>query len=120
MTYIYDIGDASDISSQMRLELGDNREDPDGILPEGKNFSDEELDYFYDQESDNFWLGVARAFESAAARWSAYPSQIRLGPESQTIPAAKYYAQRAKDVRAQQVIPTSISISKVDYGIDTD
>ncbi len=119
MTFYYNIDKAGDISSQMRLETGDNRIDPSGILPEGKNFSNEEFDFFYSEEGDDFWKAVARAFEAASARWSAYPSSISMGSESQSIPAADNYAQRAKDIRAQQVVPESVSVIKDDYGIDT-
>jgi len=56
MAFTYDISVTTDISSMMRLELGDNQEDPDGMLPEGKNFADAELDYFYSAESSDFWM----------------------------------------------------------------
>lgn len=121
MTFIYNISDTTDTSSQMRLELGDNIFE-DGILPDGNNFDDAELDYFYDAENDDFWSAVARAFEAAAARWGAYPSFVKMGPESQSIPAAKFYAQKAEIARTKAGSagrPSSITLTKVDYGIDT-
>lgn len=102
MAFTYDISDTTDTSSKMRLELGDTRFE-DGILPEGRNFSDAELDYFYSQESNSFWAAVARAFEAAAAEWSRYPDSFRLGPEQQSIPAAKHYADRAAYIRKEVV-----------------
>ena len=101
MGFQYDISDADDTSSQMRLELGDTRYE-DGILPEGRNFSDEELDHFYSQEG-SFWSAVARAFEAAAAEWGRYPDSFRLGPEQQHISAAKLYADRAAYIRKEVV-----------------
>lgn len=99
MTFTYWIEGGGTVS-KMRLELGDMLESPDGMLPEGANFEDEELTYFYNQEG-SLRGGVARAFEAAAARWAAYPSEIRMGPESQKIPASQYFAERAAYIRKE-------------------
>ena len=120
MTWTYNITDSTDVSSQMRLEIGDQFVDPDGFLPRGKNFSDEELDHFYSQESENFWAAIARAFEASAASWSAYPSEIRLGPQSQKMTAAQWFTDKAKAIRVAHKKPGSASISKVDYALDVD
>ena len=120
MAFTYDISDTADISSHMRLELGDTVVDPAGMLPEGRNFQDAELDWFYSQEDSDFWPAIARAFDAAAAEWSKYPTSFSLGPESQKIDAAKYFSDRADAVRTKRAKPGSISIAKVDYGIDVD
>lgn len=122
MAFTYDITDSTDTSSKMRLELGDTIEDS-GILPNGANFQDAELDYFYDQENDQFWPAVARAFESAAASWGAYPTYIKFGPESQSISAADFYAKKAEIARTKAGDagrPSSITLTKADYGLDPD
>lgn len=119
MTWTYYIEGGS-TSSKMRLRIGDTREDPNGMLPEGRNFEDEELDWFYSQAGENLDLAVALAFEAAAAAWSPYPSEIRMGPESQKIPAAQYYADRAANIRSKLRKPGSVSVAKADYGLDVD
>jgi hypothetical protein len=118
MTFLYDISDTTDTSSKMRLELGDTVED-EGILPDSRNFSDEELDYFYTDESDDFWNAVARAFDAASAVWSRYPESFHMGPEHQKIPAARYYMQRAQDARTRRQAPGMYDVEKVDYAMDT-
>ncbi len=120
MSFSYNIGDSLDISSNMRLEIGDQFIDPDGLLPRGKNFSNEELDHFYAQESDDFWAAIARAFEAAAASWSAYPSEVRLGPQSQKMTAAQWFTDKAKAIRTAHKKPSSASVSRVDYALDVD
>jgi hypothetical protein len=119
MTWTYDISDTTDISSMMRLELGDTEREK-GILPEDGNFSDEELDYFYTQEDDNFWLAVARAFDAAASKWAAYPDSFYLGPEHQKIPAATLYSQKAANIRTKQLSPGVYSVSKDEIAMDLD
>ncbi len=102
----------------MRLELGDQRQDPDGMLPAGRNFSNAELDHFYDQESDDLWLSIARAFDAAAAEWGQYPTEIRLGPETQKLTANAYFAGRARAIRTTRQKPGSASVKKTEYAID--
>lgn len=103
----------------MRLELGDSVLN-NGILPEGDNFSDEELSHFYTEESQDFWEAIARAFDSAASRWGAYPTSIRLGPESQQISAAQFYKSRAEEARTKNRRPESIVVTKAEYSMDVD
>ena len=121
MSFSYDI-EATDTDylrrSRMRLELGDQRQDPNGMLPEGRNFSNAELDHFYDQESDDLWLSVARAFDSAAAEWAQYPNEIRLGPETQKLTANAYFAGRAQAIRTKRQLPGSASVAKSEYAFD--
>lgn len=119
MAFTYNISDTTDISSMMRLELGDNVLD-DGILPETRNFTDEELDYFYTQESSDFWSAVARAFDAAAAVWARYPEVYHMGPEYQRISASKYYSERAKDARTKSLSPGTYDVSKDEIAMDLD
>lgn len=117
--FTYDITDTSDISSLMRRELGDTRLN-DGILPEGRNFSDDELDYFYDQEDDDFWNAVARAFDAAAAEWARYPEAFHMGPEYQKIPSSSYFANRAQKIRTSRQRPGVYAVEKSEYAMDVD
>ena len=119
LEFTYDIADTSDISSRIRLEIGDNRIN-DGILPNGGNFTDSELDYFYSAEGDDFQLALARAFDAAAARWASFPDDVHLGPEFQTFSASKFYAQKAYDIRTKQQRPGSYAVDKAEIATETD
>ena len=119
MAFTYDISDTTDTSSMMRLELGDTVLE-DGILPDNKNFSDEELDHFYDQEDDDFWLAVARAFDAAAVVWARYPEVYHMGPEYMKIPASEYYASRAQAARTKNLAPGVYAVEKDEIAMDLD
>jgi len=119
MSFNYNISDTTDISSMMRLELGDNVLD-DGILPESKNFSDAELDYFYSQEDNNFWAAIARAFDAASVVWARYPEVYHMGPEYQRIPASRFYADRAQMTRTKNLVPATYDVTKDEIAMDLD
>lgn len=119
MSFSYDITDSADVSGFMRRELGDTRKD-DGILPEQRNFSDEELDYFYTQESESFTNAVARAFDAAAAEWARYPESFHMGPEFQKIPSSSFFAQQAKRWRTSNERPGSYDVEKDEIAMDVD
>ena len=119
MAFTYNISDTADTSSMMRLELGDAVLE-DGILPDKANFSDEELDYFYDQEDDDFWPAVARAFDAAAVVWARYPEVYHMGPEYQKISASKFYADRAQAARTKNLAPGVYAVEKDEIAMDLD
>jgi hypothetical protein len=119
MAFTYNISDTTDISSMMRLELGDTVLE-DGILPDQANFSDEELDYFYTQEGDDFWLAIARAFDAAAVVWARYPEVYHMGPEYQKIPASQHFAQRAQAARTKNLAPGVYAVEKDEIAMDLD
>jgi hypothetical protein len=119
MAFNYDISDTTDISSKMRLELGDTVLD-DGMLPDKANFSDEELDHFYDQENDNFWLAVARAFDAASVVWARYPEIYEMGPERLKISASSFYAQRAQAARTKNLAPGVYTVTKDEIAVELD
>jgi hypothetical protein len=103
----------------MRLDLGDHVLE-DGILPDSKNFSDEELDHFYDQEDDDYWNAVARAFDVAATIWARYPEVYHMAPEYQRIPASKYYAGRAEEARTRRMSPGTYDVTKDEIAMEVD
>lgn len=98
MTFAYDLATTT---GKMRLEIGDSRVEPDGLLPGGRNFDNEELTHFYTEEGPNYWRGVARALEAAAALWSLEPEDYRLGPEQEKQTTADKLAKRAAQLRAR-------------------
>ncbi len=91
----------AEIVGKIRLELGDNQADPGGMLPNGRNFSDEELTHFYTEEGSHFWRGVARAFEAASAVWAQEPVAYQLGPEKEQISTADKLAEKARKLRVR-------------------
>lgn len=115
-TFTYDL---TTTAGKIRREIGDTRFE-DGILPEGRNFSDAEVTYFYTQQDESFWLAVAAAFDAAAAEWARYPEDMSLGPERQKINAARFYTQKADSARSKALAPGAYDVSKADYAIDVD
>lgn len=95
MAFTYDI---STTTGKIRLRLGDYQEN-DGILPGGKNFSDEELTHFYSEEGDHVYRAVALAMETAVSVWSAQPDSYKLGPESESQQTAAHFRQEAARLR---------------------
>jgi hypothetical protein len=118
MTFIYDISDTTDTSSKMRLDLSDNLVEPGGILPEGRNFEDEELDHWYSDESDDYWNAIGRAFDAAAVAWAKYPEVYHMGPELQKVLASKFYAMKAQEARTKRLVPTTHDVTKGEIAMD--
>lgn len=86
MTFTYDLtlADTDLLAySKIRLEIGDTIED-DGVLPQGRNFSDEELAVFYDNEGHHVMRAAAAALEAAAARWARF-ANISIGPRREDL-----------------------------------
>lgn len=85
---------------KIRLEIGDETEGA-GAKPDGGNFTDEELEYFYSQESSSVGRATARACE-VLARQYARMCDISVGPRRESLSqAAKAFADRAKELRKQ-------------------
>jgi|GEM_PF-5767933 len=63
--------DLSDPVGQIRLLIGDLT-DGDGVKPKGENFTDEELQYFF-QTSGTVPLAAGMACETLAHLWNLYP-----------------------------------------------
>lgn len=102
MSFIYDIGaiNAEDVAiSAVRLEIGDETENA-GVKPDGTNFSDEEILYFYGLEGTHNRT-VARCLETLARQYARLP-RTRVGPhdeDPQTVAAR--LRQQAADLRAR-------------------
>lgn len=102
MTFTYDIEstDANTlVTSQIRLEAGDSTIEPRGIRPEGRNFTDHELTYFYEAESSNVGRAAARAVETAATEWSTVALNMRIGEHWEAGAQAANLQRRAKALR---------------------
>lgn len=97
MTFTYSLGT---IVGQIRFEIGDKLPEPQGMLPDGRNISNEEITHVYEEEGDK-WKAVARLFDAIAAEYAKVPTVYRLGPESEQISAYDYYTQLATKTRAR-------------------
>lgn len=93
MTFTYSLADSAGL---LRLEIGDTVEEQ-GVRPNGRNFSDEELAIFNAEGSVG--RASARACEVLATEWSAYAGTQRLGPMSEARSQAEAYEKRAKHLR---------------------
>lgn len=101
MSFTYDLaGTGDDLTvAQLRLYLGDNQEDPSGILPEGRNFQDAELLKFYADADSDQTLAVILALETAANAHSASPEHVKMGTVQETGKQGLRLAERAASMR---------------------
>lgn len=98
------------IYGRIRLIIGDV-EEGDGILPNGRNFLDAEIDTFYLMEGTGLTLptdqvkqigrAAALALETAATQWGAAPYEEMLGPHRQKNRGADFLSKRAAELRRQ-------------------
>ena len=93
------------IVSNLRLEIGDESENK-GVKPDGTNFSDEELLYFYTQENSTHGRAVAKALEVLSAQWSRAPRTM-FGSLVDPRHIAKSFRATAHDLRQQHGYTTS-------------
>lgn len=103
MAFTYDMNNADPIIadlSKVRLWTGDSVEF-EGPHPDGRNFTDAELNYFYDTEGSHVLRTVAAVMETLANTWSTFSGKHQLGPESQEFLQAKSYSERAGAIREQ-------------------
>jgi len=104
MSFTYDLSATGDslIVSRIRLEIGDTDSGTDaGVKPDGNNFTDDELLYFYGEE-----LGVgaasARACEVLARMWAGAGGVARVREyQIDTRQKSADYAKMAADLRSR-------------------
>lgn len=90
---------ASELINQLRDEIDDTRESPDGIFPLGENFGDNRLVYLYNDEGQHMGRFTARCCEILARAYAKYPTASRLGPSDETLKATDYYTKEAQRLR---------------------
>jgi hypothetical protein len=95
--------DLSTAVGQIRLEIGDTSNSTDeGVKPNGTNFTDAELTYFYHQESDNVLGGAARACEVLARMWARAGKSVTIrGYRIDTTKKATDLLEQARELRKQ-------------------
>ena len=104
MSFTYDLTatGASLAISQIRLEIGDNDSaSGQGVKPDGANFTDAELTYFYSQESSNVIRAAARACEALSRAWATVPDWT-IGPRHESASqVSQRYREMAAELRAR-------------------
>ncbi len=93
------ITDLTEPVGQIRLEIGDDVEDPEGVRPHGRNFSDAQLTHFYSQEGRHVGRAAAKACEVLARDWAKEPTAVRLGPQGEEINTSAFFRLEADRLR---------------------
>lgn len=101
MSFTYDLSHTEAdkaLISKVRFELGDT-DAAKSIQPSGENFTDEEIQYWIDAESDHIMRTVAAACETLARLWSLVPD-TKLGPHGESASqVSDAYEKRAVALR---------------------
>ena len=95
MAFTYDI---TTTSGRIRRLIGDTVED-NGALPDGANFTDAEIAFFYENEGNHVQRGAAAGLEALAAAWAAHEGSYRMGPEDEESSSSAAFAARAEMLR---------------------
>ena len=106
MTFTYD-GTPNTVLEKVRLEIGDT--DSTAAL-----FTDEELNVWITNRSDNVLLAAADACDAAARKLArAYDFQTD-GQAFKRSQLSKAFADQAKDLRARAGGVTTVDVTKID------
>lgn len=100
--FVYNIGSENDpiaAISEIRLQIGDSLEGQ-GPRPDGRNFSNAEINSFLTREGGHIQRTIALALEVLAAEWSKEASRQQLGPASSEANQARAYGERAAILRS--------------------
>ena len=90
---------APEIITTLRDEIDDTQEKPNGVFPDGRNFSDERLTELLVAEGQHLGRFTARCCEILARAYARYPTAMRLGPEDETVNAFEHYTAEASRLR---------------------
>ena len=91
--------EATDLLNTLRDEIGDTKEAPEGVFPEGENFGDNRLIYLYNDEGQHLGRFTARCCELLGRAYARYPTATRLGPSDETVKAVDYFKEEARRLR---------------------
>jgi hypothetical protein len=92
--------DLDTIIGKARFEMGDAQEN-NGVMPQGRNFTDEQIAYLASKEGDHLGRLKAAMCEILAREWATEPTEYRMGPEAKLIKAADYWQLEAKILRME-------------------
>jgi len=113
----------TDTRSKVRFWIQDTITDK-GPLPNNDNFTDAEIDGLLTIE-DSWQLAVGAGFETLAAAWARHTSFSVHGGSFTRSDASRIYLALAKEWRVKYgesstapKRPTSIAVTKADYGFD--
>lgn len=95
MAISYDISTAA---GRIRRLIGDTL-DGSGPLPDGSNFTDDEIDAFYEDEGNHIQRAAAAGLEALANAWAAFEGRLREGPADEESLSSAAFAERAQRLR---------------------
>lgn len=95
MAFTYDITTST---GRIRRLIGDTVAN-NGALPDGANFDDDEISFFYESEGSHIQRGAAAGLEALAAAWATYEGRYRMGPEDEESTSSSAFAARAEMLR---------------------
>lgn len=102
MTFTYDLANADAtkvLISKVRLEIGDTVANS-GVRPDTSNFTDEEIEYWLSEESNDVRLTAARVCDALASAWSIMADEA-VGPRRTAWgDVANQWSVRASGFRA--------------------
>lgn len=115
MAFTYDFAVKSDVS-RIRLALGDTVRDS-GVLPDGKNFSDDEIEAILVECNNDVDATTFVFLKSLANTWGTYVD-ITVGPRKESLSQiAAHYSRRAAELAKQTGLSAkafTVLLSRVD------
>lgn len=95
MAFTYDLDTTT---GRIRRLIGDTEKDA-GPLPDSANFSDAEVNFFYELEGSHVQRGAAAGLEALAAAWAAHEGRYREGPVDEESLSSTAFARQAAQLR---------------------
>lgn len=99
----------TDAVGQVRLELGDNVYQQ-GVLPDGTNFTDQEITYYLTQNENDVTRTVG-ALASVLARRYAMVADVSVGPRSESLSQVAKAWERQASLLAGGDAQTAFSLT---------
>jgi hypothetical protein len=117
MTFTYNIASTDETVlniSKVRLELGDTTANA-GVRPDGSNLTDEEIQVWLTDESNDISQTVARAAAALANIWTNV-ANITVGPRREDLGSiAKGWAERAAEAGPAAGANYAVKVIPVDH-----
>lgn len=103
MAFTYNLSSTGDdlIVSKIRLEIGDTVEDS-GVKPDGTNYQDNEILYFYSEADSSINEATALIFDNLAGLWAGAGESVRIRDYTiDTKGKAESYRAMAAEIRGR-------------------
>ena len=122
MAFTYDFSAKKDVA-RVRLALGDTVKDS-GVLPEGRNFDDSEIEAVLTECSDDIDAATFTFLKSLANVWGTYVD-ITVGPRKESLSDISFhYAKRASEMGSRTGLSAksfAVALTRIDgYSEEAD